>query len=824
MIFRLRLLVALAATGCGAATVAAAPLLQAPASVLPVPATYARLSTLLDVDGDGRLDVAVGSSQGLQVFRRLADGTYAAPVAVLAGDDLHVIAAGRANADGSPDLVVTQVVGGEYRLRSLLNAAGTLVPSPGYVVPPSGSSRLANDFDGDTLLDVLSYDSNQNLAELYTNDGAGGFVLADTWTPVFEGSFSVRVADLDEDGDPDVILGALGADNSDSMAVYLNDGDGTFAAPLLDASRAPIALGDFDGLGGLDGLFSPSTLLLNFRSGNGAGGFGPPVSVATNEAYLEGVAGDMDADGDQDLASVLITHADVMRVDQGHGDGTFTHGLDYPTGAMPLAPRVGDLDGEGSLDVLVPSQDDASVNLYVTQGDGTFGDSPVPTTRDVHDLALADLDLDGDPDLVSIGEITGGLSRWRNPGDGGFVLEATPDAGVGPLAVVTGRVDGDLHPDVLVTNSASQLKVFRNDGSGALLAPTTQNIIGQPRSIASGDLDGDSDLDLVLPSNGPTAQAWLGDGLGGFSPGATLLASSGSFTRAVLARFDAGATLDLALANGSQVLVYAGLGNGSFGLPAALPITPGTTASTLEAADADGDGDVDLFAVTSTGIVARWRNQGGTLTAQPDLDTRPYPAWRVLEGQDLRVRDFDGDGAPDLCVAPGWQPRAVGVFDGTVPGSFAPVRLLGGFYAPRAMDTGDVDGDGDLDLVLACMGSLLFQEPGTIVTLVNRQNLVAVPAGPGRGGPGAAVSLAAPWPVPAQGAFSIRYRLAADGPVRVELVAVDGRRVVTIDDAPATAGEHTLRLGGGPALAAGVYAIVVTQAGERAARKIVLLP
>lgn len=826
MTLRLRFLVALM-TGCGAAVVAAAPRLHAPASVLPVPATYARPSTLLDVDGDGRLDVAVGSSQGLHVFHRLADGTYAPPVVVLAGDDVRVIAVGRANADDSPDLVVSQVVGGEDRLRSLLNAAGTLVPSPGHVVLPSGSDRAADDFDGDTLLDVLSYDPSNNLARLYTNDGAGGFVLAGTWTPVFESSSSFRVADLDEDGDPDVLLGAS---DSDSMAAYLNEGDGTFAAPRLDVMVPPIALGGFDAIAGLDGLFQEGAFL-NFRSGDGAGGFGPPVRVETNEAYLEGVAGDMDADGDQDVASILFTHDGVLRVDEGHGDGTFTHGLFYPTGAgpfsppigqKPLVPQLGDLDGEGSLDVLVADEFNASVHLYVTQGDGTFGGPPVPTTPDVRDLALADLDLDGDPDLVSVDEVTGRLSRWRNPGGGGFALEATPDAGVGPLAVVTGRVNADLHPDVLVTNSASQLKVFLNNGSGGLLAPTTQAIVGMPRSIASGDLDADGDLDLVLPSNASTAQAWLGDGLGGFFPGAVLLAPSGSYTHAVLARFDAGPTLDLALANGTRVRVHAGLGNGTFAASAAtLPITAGATASTLEAADADGDGDVDLFAVTSTGRVARWRNEGGELTPQPDLDSRPYPAWRVLAGQDLRIRDFDGDGAPDLCVAPAWQARAVGFFDGTAPGSFAPVRLFSGFHAPRAMDAGDVDGDGDLDLVLACAGSLLFQE-GTIVTLVNRQELVAVP-GASRPVP-TGVSLAAPWPVPASGAFSIRYRLAADGPVRVELVAVDGRRVVAIDDAPATAGEHTLRLGGGRALAPGVYAIVVTQAGERAARKIVLLP
>ena len=811
---RLAAVVALACASAPAAMAAA--LLQAPATAHFVPALAARRSELVDFDGDGRLDLAVGSTHGLRLFRNLSGNQWSAPDSVLPGVDVSVLGVGHADGGGVPDLFVTERLSSESRIRILFGTGSSFAPSATWAVAPSGSNRVPADFDGDGRVDVLSHHVDGSSLQLFLNDGAGGFVAQVMPSLPFEPANGARVGDLDGDGDPDF---TLSSGVSDSIATYLNDGDGTFAPPLFSVDGNPLVFGHFDAVAGLDGIF---TSPLGFRSGNGAGGFGAVTPLVPSLLYFDGTAGDMNGDGKDDLVGLIQTGAEVMRVSIGHGDGTFTLGDIHPAGANPIQPRLGDVDGDGSLDVLVTGQLARAVNLFQNQGDGTFGMPRVETTRDLRDVELADLDGDGDPDLLAVDDIAGHLTVWRNPGDGAFTLAATHSTGFGARVAMTARLDAGAALDVLVVRETGELLVYLNDGAGNLLAPASIAVGGTPRGIASGDLDGDGDLDLVVPSTGTTARVWLGDGLGGFNGGQTLTATTGTFDRVALGRFDAGATLDVAIANGSRVVVHPGAGNGTFGAASVLlPLASGT-ASTLEAADADGDGDTDLFAVTSAGSVAHWRNDAGTFAPRVDLSSRTYPDFSFQPVIDLRVRDFDADGAPDLVAAPAGHSRAIGLLDGTAPGSFAPVRHLAGFYEPRAIDSGDVDGDGDLDLVMGCVGNAPFNAPGTIVTLLNLQDLVGVP-GP-TPGPAATVSLAAAWPSPARGGFSIRYRLAQAGPVRVEVVSVDGRRRLVREDAPATAGEHVLRLDDRAALPAGIHWVTVSQGAARAARKVVVLP
>jgi hypothetical protein len=299
----------------------------------------------------------------------------------------------------------------------------------------------AADLDGDGDLDLLlAKEWAQNV--LLLNDGRGVFTDASDRLPkARHDSEDIAVADFDRDGDLDAVVSS----EDDSVPeYYVNDGgarfsDGGARLPFRGQANAVVA-GDVDGDGDLDLVFGcngPEGLLLNDGRGtftNATAGRIPPTQDVTQDVAL----GDVDGDGDLDL--LVANEGGGSRLLLNDGRGTFTRSADdaLPVRAPAEVSRNGDLgdaDGDGDLDVLFSNVGltgaDPRNRLLLNDGRGAFADATaarLPTgDYTTMDADFVDLDRDGDRDVVTCGVPAG--SRYRAfVNDGGGRFAEAADA------------------------------------------------------------------------------------------------------------------------------------------------------------------------------------------------------------------------------------------------------------------------------------------------------------------------------------------------------------------------------------------------------------
>jgi hypothetical protein len=308
----------------------------------------------------------------------------------------------------------------------------------------------------------------------------------------------IAIADLNGDGKFDVIVAntcAAGTfcdanSNTGSVAVLLGNGDGTFQPAHAYSTgkqlSSYLALGDFnrdgkldvvvaDGCGGC-GLHNIAVLL-----GNGDGTFGSPRSYELG-GEPQGIAvGDIDGDGKLDVVVGLESDSGQPNGSSvvlfGEGDGTFpTSRTLNPAGTYPA---LADVNGDGRLDLIVATPcgntkcTKNGVGVLLGEGDGSF--QPIQIYNSGGDLldfvAIGDLNRDGKPDIF-VADFLGKVGTLLGAGDGTFspVQLSTPALGFGANAMAVGDVNGDGKPDLVVTTF--QLSNFSSGGVTVLLNNT----------------------------------------------------------------------------------------------------------------------------------------------------------------------------------------------------------------------------------------------------------------------------------------------------------------------------------------------------------------
>ncbi|MEW6755080.1 MAG: FG-GAP-like repeat-containing protein, partial [Candidatus Latescibacterota bacterium] len=316
------------------------------------------------------------------------------------------------------------------------------------------------DIDGDTDLDVVV--ANGILANepngVYFNDGSGNFTAGATFggSPINYG-YALVLADMDNDGDPDAVVG----DYQHQNAVYLNNGSGSFNAGTR-----------------------------NFGTGTD-----PTRGLA---------AGDLDGDGDLDLAVANETAQNVVYLN--NGTGSVTAGTrNFGTGShWTIGLALGDVDGDGDLDIAAGNYNGQNV-VYLNDGAAHFtaGTRNFGTGTDqTFSVALGDVDGDGDLDLA-VGN-TGQNTVWVNDGAGTFTYGSNFGTGTDPTySVAFGEADGDGDLDLAAGNYSEPSRVYANDGSGVFTLLSAVGTVGEStQGVAWGDVDGDGDLDLALANGG----------------------------------------------------------------------------------------------------------------------------------------------------------------------------------------------------------------------------------------------------------------------------------------------------------------------------------
>jgi hypothetical protein len=364
-----------------------------------------------DLNGDGKPDLVVispcpcGPGNGvIGVLLGNGDGTFQQPVSYDPGAfEPGAVAIGDVNGDGKPDLVIA----------TLCQATGFCGdPAPG------GVSVLLGNGDG-TFQPAVGYSSGG-----YTRGGARAFVV---------------ISDVNGDGKSDVIVSSECQSSNNcnyptgpgGVTVLLGNGDGTFQPAVSYSSggwdATSVAVADVNGDGKLDLVVSNFCLSGNdcqpyvkdpggvsVLLGNGDGTFQPPVSFSSSGYFAYWVAiADVNGDGHPDL--VVVNGCDNnyncgpanLAVFLGNGDGTFQNPVKYdgPYGATSVA--IGDVNGDGNLDLVVSNSVCIScrdsVSVLPGKGDGTFQPPvnfyPGGYLRSSL-VAIGDVNRDGKPDLV----------------------------------------------------------------------------------------------------------------------------------------------------------------------------------------------------------------------------------------------------------------------------------------------------------------------------------------------------------------------------------------------------------------------------------------
>jgi hypothetical protein len=357
---------------------------------------------------------------------------------------------------------------------------------------------------------------------------------------------SVAIADVNEDGKPDLIVGHEGG-----VGVLLGNGDGTFKSAVTYGSGGydlvSVAIADVNEDGKPDIVAAnqwsgppsvdsdgPVGVLL----GNGDGTFQAARKYWSGGLDNRSVAiADVNGDGKPD---VVVVHrcgnywdcsgpANVS-VLLGNGDGTLQNAVNYPSsGPIAESMAIQDVNGDGKPDLITangcgggnPSCSDVSVlSVLLGNGDGTFQSAMAYDSggQSAESVVVADVNEDGKPDLIVANAYgPGTVSVLLGNGDGTFQKARTYESGgYIPLSLAVADVNGDSKPDIAVASiwcgdytCNGVVNILLGNGDGTFQKTVTYESGGyRASSVAAGDVNGDGKPDLItanLSSNTPNS-------------------------------------------------------------------------------------------------------------------------------------------------------------------------------------------------------------------------------------------------------------------------------------------------------------------------------
>lgn len=329
------------------------------------------------------------------------------------------------------------------------------------------------DVDGDNNDDVVTIGWNNGIrnTNLFTNDGHGNFI--EDFNTQFEhvSKGDIASADIDGDGDLDLLICGMNAAWKVRTSLYINQGDGTFLEnlenPLEDIWNGEVAFCDVDG----------------------------------------------DTDQDIFIVGQNESYSNIAKLYLNDGNGTFDELLDTPfIGVRASSIGIGDIDNDNDKDIIISGWGDKiSTYLYFNDGDGIFTRNENSNIFNATDgsIALSDVDRDSDQDILITGigftnaDATYVAKLYINNGLGNFIEDEINNfKGVIEGAAEFEDIDGDSDEDLFITglnqSLKSEIRLYLNNGLGNFTELQTSIKSVYEGDAAFSDIDKDFDPDLLI--------------------------------------------------------------------------------------------------------------------------------------------------------------------------------------------------------------------------------------------------------------------------------------------------------------------------------------
>lgn len=619
------------------------------------------------------------------------------------------------------------------------------------------------DIDGDGKPDMVAASEGGSPITVLRNTSTSGITSFDFRLGFGNGNsfYSLTIGDVDGDGKPDVI----GISGFSIVSVFRNTstpGNISFADYLsfgTGGQAKSVSIGDIDRDGKPDlavsnGLGNSISVLRN-TSTIGVISFATKVDfVITNNNYSVSM-GDMDGDGKVDLmaSNGNSNTISVLRNTSTIGTVSFATKVDFATGTNSSSLCIGDIDGNGKLDIAITNQTSntlsvlrntstVSVLSFAAKVDFATGTAPIA-------IAIGDIDGDGKPDLGVANSTANTVSVLRNTSISGtisFVAKVDFATGSNPLYVTIGDNDGDGKPDLAVANySYDSVSIFQQlpivtlasfspasgpIGTSVTIIGTGFNATAGQNSVYFGAVKASvtaasaTSLTVTVPI-GATYEnisvTNLGVALTGYSvkPFTVTLAGNIAFgnkqdfatgttpTSVSIGDIDSDGKSDMVVTsyNNNKVSVYRNIStSGNTNFDAKVDFATNSSPNMVKLIDIDGDGKLDLIVLNGQfNIMSVFRNTSvsGTITFAAKVD---LPSG--LNSLDVSIGDLNNDGKPDLVTANA-NSNTVSVYRNiSTLGSviFAAKVDLTPFSGTISVAIDDIDGDGKSDLIIANNG------------------------------------------------------------------------------------------------------------------------
>ena len=366
------------------------------------------------------------------------------------------------------------------------------------------------------------------------------------------GPYDVTSSDFNNDGYDDL---AVSNSNGDNISVLLNNGNGTFASPTNYSVEGDdprrIVSADFDNDNDYDIAvtvrgYNDNDLIAVFFN-NGSGSFSGPYSYPVGDnPWSSLIVDDFNNDGYKDLAATNEMSGNVsVLVDNGSGSFTVTN---YSTGTYPESVIAQDFNSDGYKDLAVANAGSNNVSVLLNNGNGTFGSTVnYGTGISGNNVIAAYLNNDSYYDLVVVG--SNKASVLLNNGNGTFGSASNYDVGSNPMSVVAYDFNKDNYLDLAVANwNSGNVSVLLNNGNGTFGSASNYETGQSAYMVYGRDFDKDGNTDLLVTNHASSYISVLtGKGDGTFNSSQNFSTGGSGSKFAAIKDFDKNNYLDFAV-------------------------------------------------------------------------------------------------------------------------------------------------------------------------------------------------------------------------------------------------------------------------------------